>query len=81
MLGAAMFNARKPEQYFIARDCLGELVSSSLQGRVLGKADFDSAAAVPPPELLAQIFPWIEAEEAALDEWEHSLASGKLQIP
>jgi len=40
---------------------------------VLGKADFDSAAAVPPPELLAQIFPWIEAEEAALDEREHYL--------
>jgi hypothetical protein len=70
MLGAAMFNARKPEQYFIARDYLGE----SLPGfQTTQRVDFDSGCAEPPSDLLAEIFPWIEAEEAALDERERSV--------
>ncbi|KAL6300579.1 hypothetical protein BKA93DRAFT_829024 [Sparassis latifolia] len=44
LLGAAMFNGRKPETYCLPRDALD-----------------------PPPELLAQIFPWVEREQVALE--------------
>ncbi|KAG2059887.1 hypothetical protein BDR06DRAFT_967451 [Suillus hirtellus] len=50
LLGTAMFNARKPEQYFLDRDHLK-----------------------PPSELLLQIFPWIEQENAVLQQQEATL--------
>ena len=34
--------------------------------------EIDLHSAEPPPELISQIFPWVEAEEAALDERERS---------
>jgi hypothetical protein len=61
LLGAATFNARKPESYFLPRNVLGE----SPFTRFILRAHITSAD--PPQELLQQIFPWIEQEQAALE--------------
>lgn len=69
LLGAGMFNARKPEQYFLARDHLGKLLLPPFECL----PDSFCFEPEPPPELLAQIFPWIEQESAALQQREHDL--------
>ncbi|KAG1816603.1 hypothetical protein DFJ58DRAFT_739732 [Suillus subalutaceus] len=48
--GAAMFYARKHEQYFLAQDYLE-----------------------PPAELFSHIFPWVEQQNADLQQWEAML--------
>ncbi len=69
LLGASMFNSRRPEEHFLARELLGMLMVSLLlsgDANVVGPLE-------PPAELISQIFPWVEAEHAALEEREHRL--------
>ncbi|KAJ7339231.1 hypothetical protein DFH08DRAFT_812620 [Mycena albidolilacea] len=55
LLGAAMFDATKPESHFLARE-------------FLGWTELNSFSAELPQELIAQIFPWVEDELVALKD-------------
>src|SRR6266404_2637063 len=69
LLSASMFNSRQPEEHFLACELLGMLMVSLLlsgDANVVGPLE-------PPAELISQIFPWVEAERAALEECEHRL--------
>src|ERR1700683_2609920 len=63
LLGAASFNARRPEEYFLARDELGK--SFSLCEQLI----FSNLVTFPDPlaNVLAYLFPWVEAELAELE--------------
>jgi hypothetical protein len=63
LLGAAGFNARRPEQYCLPRSALGEIFLSSSFGFLMTL----TALLEPPSELLQQIFPWVESEHVALN--------------
>ena len=64
LLGAASFNARKPEEYFLARDELREcLMIQPFNITLLTILPW----AGPPADVLAYLFPWVEAELAALE--------------
>ena len=65
LLGTSMFNARKPEEHFLPHDILGML--TWFPKCVLAT----DPPLEPPGELLAQVFPWVEAEQVALEEREH----------
>ena len=64
MLGAAMFNARKPETHHLVRDCLRASFDSPLLS--VNHSNPTPIFSEPPQELSSEIFPFIEAEEAAL---------------
>jgi hypothetical protein len=64
LLGAAHFNGRKPEGYFLARSTLGESRGSHAGPR----HSPPSGSTVVPAELTAQVFPWVEMERAALEK-------------
>lgn len=66
LLGAATFNARKPESYSLPRNALGKS-SPSLSFPQFGADRMTLEHADPPPELIRQLFPWIEQEQAALN--------------
>ena len=62
LLGAAMFNGRKPESYFVARAC------TSASHSVHTYSFTDEVHIDPPAELLGVLFPWVEGEIRALQE-------------
>lgn len=69
LLGAAMFDAGRPESHFLPREFLGEFYSDDIFIIIDAKPE-------PPAELLENIFPWVETELAALElrERENPLA-------
>jgi Centromere DNA-binding protein complex CBF3 subunit, domain 2 len=70
LLGASMFNSRQPEEHFLACELLGMLMVSL---PLSGDADDVAGPLEPPAKLISQIFPWVEAERAALEKCEHRL--------
>jgi hypothetical protein len=65
LLGAADFNARKPEGYFVPRSALGESRERASKLNYAHAPPF--LAPEPPAELRSQVFPWVEGEMAALE--------------
>jgi hypothetical protein len=64
LLGAASFNARRPEEYYVPRDDLRKSFPKSNKR----KPDLTiSSLAEPPADCLAYLFPWVEPEMAALE--------------
>jgi hypothetical protein len=59
LLGAAHFSSAKPDLHRVAQDCLGTF--KPIQRTINSKTFTD-----PPNEILKQLFPWIEQEQAAL---------------
>ena len=64
MLGAASFNAQKPEEYFLARDVLGECCAFQLTHTYSDPVTFTA----PPADVMGYLFPWVEDELEALDK-------------
>ena len=62
LLGAAMFNGRKPDEYFLARDILRGFFFMLYMPATHSLPSLPE----PPEDLLAQIFPWAEQELEAL---------------
>jgi hypothetical protein len=62
LLGAATFNAQKPESYSLPRDALGKWHTC-----LFASFSYLFLNTEPPSELMQQVFPWIEKEQAALE--------------
>ena len=70
LLRAAMYNGRRPKEYALPRGCLGEWCPPSHLscGHIWVIADRAAMPTVPPRDLLAEIFPFIESAQAELQE-------------
>ena len=74
LLGAAMYNGRRPEEYTLPCSCLGEWCPPSRPascGHIWVIADHAAMPTVPPCDLLTEIFPFIESAQAELQEHVH----------
>ena len=59
----ATFNGQKQEEYFLARDVLGNVFFYLIRYKIKLTSDIYLE---PPAELLAKVFPWVEQKQAEL---------------
>jgi hypothetical protein len=68
LMGAAMYNARRPEEYTLPRDHLGKHAPMWSIRSSCSLTSSWTAGTVPPPELVKEIFPFVEDAQHRLSE-------------